>query len=366
MITHIDIDIVYFFIVASPNWQYLVIHNNNNLHIFLLVDEIDRLLLVQLGKNSRTSSYEITKYLKELGYTITDRTVRHRIIKLEKSNVILGYSLILNPTLLSEKINRTILLKFKYTASTSVMISRLGKYCEESSFCTYSAKLTGDFDWVCHFVFDSVEQYEFESNNFLNRFVELIEDFHSYESSMVKASPYALIDDREVIEQKWRVHKILHSLQKYEKLNDKLQFIVESLVKHFDAKFARIWLLDNERKNLILKFTAGKYKNLDGEFSRVPADSNKIGNIVITGKPTITNDVINDKRIRYPEWAKRERLQSFAGYPLTHTHKVVGVLAMFSTKRLLAADFEILGVFSEEISKELEAVFDAIDFLIPK
>jgi GAF domain-containing protein len=138
------------------------------------------------------------------------------------------------------------------------------------------------------------------------------------------------------------------------------------LVKHFDAKFARIWLLDKERKSLILKFTAGKYKNLKGEFSKVLADSNKIGNIVITGKPTITNDVINDKRIRYPEWAKRERLQSFGGYPLTHSHKVIGVLAMFSTKRLQAADFEILGMFSDQVSKELEGVFDAIDFLIPK
>jgi DNA-binding Lrp family transcriptional regulator len=188
-----------------------------------VVDEIDRILLVQLGKNSRASSYEITRYLQNLGYRITDRTVRHRLAKLEKSNVILGYSLLLNPTLLSEKINRTILLKFKYTASTSVMTSRLEKY-----------------------------------------------------------------------------------------------------------------------------------------------DSNKIGNIVITGKPTITNDVINDKRIRYPEWAKRERLQSFGGYPLTHSHNVIGVLAMFSTKRLQAADFEILGVFSDQVSKELEGVFDAIDFLIPK
>ena len=55
---------------------------------------------------------------------------------------------------------------------------------------------------------------------------------------------------------------------------------------------------------------------------------------MITGKPTITNDVVNDKRIRYPEWAKREKLQSFAGYPLTHGNNVVGVLAMFSMKRL--------------------------------
>lgn len=142
--------------------------------------------------------------------------------------------------------------------------------------------------------------------------------------------------------------------------------MLKSLVKHFGAKFARVWLLDKERKNLVLKFSSGKYKNIDGEFSRVPADSNKIGKIVITGKPTITNDVVNDKRIRYPEWAKREKLQSFAGYPLTHGNNVIGVLAMFSTKRLQAADFEVLGVFSDQISKELESLFEAVDFLISK
>ena len=329
------------------------------------MDEIDRILLAQLGKNSRKSSYEITRYLHDLGYKITDRTVRHRLVRLEKNNIVLGYTVLLNPTLLSEKLNRTILLKFKFRADTSDMISRLEKYCGESHFCIYSARMTGDFDWICHFVFDSVEQYEFESSNFLNRFVDLIDDFRSYESGMVKVSPYALFDDHELRDQKWRVYKILNSLKKYQKLNEKLQFIVESLVRHFDAKFARIWLLDKEKETLVLKFSAGKYKNIDGEFSKVPADSNKIGKIVMTGKPSITNDVVNDKRIRHPQWAKKEKLQSFAGYPLTHGRKIIGVLAMFSTKRLQAADFEILGVFSDQISRELEGLFEAIDFLTP-
>ena len=331
----------------------------------LLVDEIDRILLAQLGKNSRTSSYELTRYLHDLGYKITDRTVRYRLTRLEKNNFILGYSVLLNPTLLSEKLNRTILLKFKFRADTSDMISRLEKYCGESHFCIYSARMTGDFDWICHFVFDSVEQYEFESSNFLNRFVDLIDDYRSYESSKVKVSPYTLFDDHELREQKWRVYEILNSLKKYQKLNEKLQFIVESLVKHFGAKFARIWLLDKEKKTLVLKFSAGKYKNLDGEFSKVPADSNKIGKIVISGKPSITNDVVNDKRIRHPQWAKKEKLQSFAGYPITHGRNIIGVIAMFSTKRLQASDFEILGVFSDQISKELEGLFEAIDFLTP-
>lgn len=105
--------------------------------------------------------------------------------------------------------------------------------------------------------------------------------------------------------------------KKIQNPNDKLQFIVESLVKHFAAKFARVWLLDKERKNLILKFSAGKYKNIDGEFSKVSANSNKIGNIVITGSLQLQM-MLSMMRIRYLEWAKMERLHSFAGYPLTY------------------------------------------------
>ena len=56
----------------------------------------------------------------------------------------------------------------------------------------------------------------------------------------------------------------------------------------------------------------------------VSIDENKIGPIVKTKIPTITNDIVNDKLIRYPDWTKQEKLQSFAGFPLTH--KSIGVL----------------------------------------
>jgi signal transduction protein with GAF and PtsI domain len=140
-----------------------------------------------------------------------------------------------------------------------------------------------------------------ESNNFLNRFAELIGDYRSYESRTIKLSPYSLFDEQGLKEQKQRVYQILDSIKKYDNLNDKLQKIVESLVKYFDAKFARIWFVDKERHNLILKFSTGKYKNIDGEFSKVSIDFLKIGPIVKTKKPAISNDVVNDPRIRYPE-----------------------------------------------------------------
>lgn len=328
-----------------------------------MLDEIDKIMLSNLGKNGRISSGEIERILQDLGYRITERAIRYRIRKLETSNTILGYSVILNPSFVSNKVNRTIILKFKYSYDASSLIDRLENYTQEASFCVYSARLSGDFDWICHFVFDSIEQYELESNNFIHRFADLISDFRSYESKAVKLSTYTISDEHDMIERKSRVFKILNSLQKYDTLNDKLQFIVESVVKYFDAKFARIWLVDREKKYLMLKFSAGKYKNIHGEFSKVPLDSNKIGPIVRTKKPAISNDVINDPRIRHHEWAKKEKLKSFAGYPLVSKGQSIGVLGMFSEKKLSPADFEILGVFCDQVSKELTSFFSAAEFL---
>lgn len=328
-----------------------------------MLDEIDKMMLSYLGKNARMSSREIERNLQDMGYKITERAVRYRIRKLETSNTVLGYSTILNPSFVSQRVNRTVILKFKYSYNASTLIDRLESYVQEASFCVYSARLRGDFDWICHFVFDSIEQYELESNNFLHRFADLIADFRSYESKPAKVSTYSISDEHDMVERKSRVFKILNSLQKYNNLNDKLHFIVESVVKYFDAKFARIWLVDKERKYLILKFSAGKYKNIQGEFSKVPLDSNKIGPIVKTKKPTISNDVVNDPRIRYPKWAKKERLKSFAGYPLMSKSQPIGVLGMFSEKKLSPAEFEILRVFCDQISNELASFFSAAEFL---
>ncbi len=103
-------------------------------------------------------------------------------------------------------------------------------------------------------------------------------------------------------------------MRKEQKLSNKLQFVVESLVKYFDATFARVWIVDETGENLILKSSAGKYTRCDGEFSRVPVKSDKIGHVFRVKKPVISNDVANDPRIRYPQWAKKENLKSFAGY----------------------------------------------------
>jgi len=124
-----------------------------------VLDDIDKLILSYLGKNARISSGEIHKNLQEMGHEITERAIRYRLQSLESNNIILGCSAILNPSFVSEKLNRTIAIKFKYSSNASVLIDRLKNYVEEAPFCVYSARLSGgDFDWISHFVFESVEQ----------------------------------------------------------------------------------------------------------------------------------------------------------------------------------------------------------------
>ncbi len=329
----------------------------------MLVDEVDRIILSQLGKNARMSSQELQKILDALGHNITDRGIRHRLQKLEKNNVILGYSAILNPNILSEKINRTIVLKFKFTKDTPELIERLTNYVVDAQFCTFSSRLSGDYNWICHFVFDSIEQYDLETNNFLNRFSELISDFRSYESNTIKSSPYMIYDEQETKERKKQIYKILESLKKYDNINDKFQEIVECVVKYFGASFARIWFVDKQRKELVLKFSAGKYTKIDGSFSKVSINSLKIGHIAKTNKPVVSNDVVNDPRIKIHDWAKKEKLKSFVGYPLSYKGKAVAVVAMFSKKKMNHLDFELFELFSEQLSKELTGFFEAKDFL---
>ena len=74
-----------------------------NIKIILarILDEIDKIILSQLGKNARITSFQITTRLHDLGYDLTDRAIRHRLRRLENSNVILGYSAILNPDYVS-------------------------------------------------------------------------------------------------------------------------------------------------------------------------------------------------------------------------------------------------------------------------
>jgi len=124
----------------------------------------------------------------------------------------------------------------------------------------------------------------------------------------------------------------------------------EALVKHIDAAFARLWILNKEENVLELQVSSGMYTHIDGPHRRVPVGQFKIGLIAEEGKPHLTNSVLTDPRVGNKEWAKREGMVAFAGYPLIIEGETVGVIAMFSRRVVTESTFIALEFAAQDIA----------------
>jgi PAS domain S-box-containing protein len=133
-----------------------------------------------------------------------------------------------------------------------------------------------------------------------------------------------------------------------------LQRCTEAIVRHLGVTFARIWMLDEEESMLELQASAGMYTHIDGPHSRVPVGRFKIGLIAQERLPHLTNDVLDDPRVHDKEWAKREGMVAFAGYPLIVEDRLVGVMAMFAREPLGESTIRALASVADVIAQGTE------------
>ena len=135
---------------------------------------------------------------------------------------------------------------------------------------------------------------------------------------------------------------------------------------HLQAAFARIWIINPAEQVLELRASAGLYTHTNGSHSRIKPGDFKIGRIALHRQPHLHNDVQNDSEISDPDWARREGMVGFAGYPLMVGESVLGVLAIFSRRPLAQSVLDELSfaassvalfvhrVEAEEMRKEAE------------
>lgn len=133
-----------------------------------------------------------------------------------------------------------------------------------------------------------------------------------------------------------------------------LQRCAAALVQHLDAAFARIWTLNEREEMLELQASAGMYTHLDGAHGRVPVGEFKIGRIAASRQPHLTNAVIGDTEVGDQEWAKREEMVAFAGYPLIVGERLLGVMAMFSRYPLADDTLEALASIANTVAQGVE------------
>ena len=144
------------------------------------------------------------------------------------------------------------------------------------------------------------------------------------------------------------------ALARQEDMKDILHRCADAVVRHLGAAFARIWTLSADGRELELQASAGMYTHLDGPHSRISVGQFKIGRIAEERKPHFTNDAQNDPRVSDQAWTRKEKLISFAGYPLVLEDRLVGVMGMFSQKPLVESTLESLSVAAGTIAQGIE------------
>jgi PAS domain S-box-containing protein len=144
------------------------------------------------------------------------------------------------------------------------------------------------------------------------------------------------------------------ALVQADQLRPMLQRCAEALVDHLHGAFARIWTVNPQGDVLELQASAGLYTHLDGPHSRVPVGQYKIGLIAQERRSHLTNAVANDPRVSDREWAQREGMVAFAGYPLLVDDRLVGVLAMFARQPLSDATVEAMASVANGIAVGVE------------
>lgn len=137
-------------------------------------------------------------------------------------------------------------------------------------------------------------------------------------------------------------------------LRDILQPCAGAMVEHLQAAFARIWLLNPEENVLELQASAGLYTHLDGAHARVPVGQFKIGLIAAERAPHLTNSVLDDPRVSDRDWARREGMVAFAGYPLIVGTHLLGVMALFARQALSNSTLGDMAAIANTIALGIE------------
>ncbi|HEY9763146.1 MAG TPA: PAS domain S-box protein [Trichocoleus sp.] len=139
-------------------------------------------------------------------------------------------------------------------------------------------------------------------------------------------------------------------LTRGEPLQAMLQACTNALVRTLEVAFARIWTLSPGSTVLELQASSGLYTHLDGSHSRIPVGKFKIGSIAAERTCQITNSLQSDPCISDPEWAKREGMVAFAGYPLIVEDQLLGVIGMFAQQPIQSTVQDLLALLAKEIA----------------
>ncbi|HSB50720.1 MAG TPA: AsnC family transcriptional regulator, partial [Nitrosopumilaceae archaeon] len=111
------------------------------------LDKIDQKIIEILNKNARTPSKEIALELRKTGEDVSDRTIRKRIERLEKSGIIKGYKAVLTDVSESNEYEAAF-IKLKPTKSLDSVKESVVEFTAKLPNYLLVANLDGDWNML--------------------------------------------------------------------------------------------------------------------------------------------------------------------------------------------------------------------------
>jgi Lrp/AsnC family leucine-responsive transcriptional regulator len=120
------------------------------------LDKVDQKIIEILNSNARTPSKEIASELKKSGHDVSDRTIRKRIERLEKSGIIKGYKAVLTDV---SGVNeyRVILMKLKPSKSLETVKNSIKEFVTKLDNYLLVANMEGEWNMLVIIQVDSAK-----------------------------------------------------------------------------------------------------------------------------------------------------------------------------------------------------------------
>jgi Lrp/AsnC family leucine-responsive transcriptional regulator len=129
------------------------------------LDKVDQKIIEILNNNARTPSKEIAAELKKIGQDVSDRTIRKRIERLEKSGIIKGYKAILTDVSGITKY-QAVLMKLKPSKSLEAVKESIKEFITKLDNYLIVASMEGEWNMFI------IIQVDSEKSNTSQKIVE--------------------------------------------------------------------------------------------------------------------------------------------------------------------------------------------------
>jgi len=137
-------------------------------------------------------------------------------------------------------------------------------------------------------------------------------------------------------------------------LQTMLQRCAEAMVQHLNGGLARIWTLNEPDRMLELQASAGTHTQLDGPQARVPVGILEVGTIARERVPQLISADRVDPHLDDANWARREGIVAFAGYPLLVDSKLIGVMTIFARREFSASVQDAMAAVADGVAVGIE------------